>query len=231
MTNLKLVPLLLVLLAACSPATTTCTPGTTTECICPDSRSGAQSCNAEGSGFDTCACTGSDGGVPDADVRADASGRDGDVSPRDAGEPRDAGDFDAGTDSGSDTGTDAGPPSATCPAGYYHDVPSSRCYITRPIAGPTLCPVPDEPIRWATLAEQLRLQALLVGMYGNYGTGVVRRGFISSGPWQFADGSAPPPLSWAPGSPAAVPYSFFSAAGLVSTHRAPSTYFCMTDAS
>ncbi len=58
--------LLVGLLGACeAPGPSgVCTPGTIAACLCSDGRSGAQTCNAAGSGYGGCACSGADAGVP-----------------------------------------------------------------------------------------------------------------------------------------------------------------------
>lgn len=87
---------------ACStPAARVCDPGSTQRCVCA-SGEGAQSCNADGTGWLTCSC----GGEVDADVR------DGGVSV-DAFSTLDTGAIDASTPS--DAGSDANLPA--CAAG------------------------------------------------------------------------------------------------------------------
>lgn len=55
----------LVLVPACSPATTACTPGASVACTGPGGCSGGQVCRSDGSGYEACVC-GVDGGMADA---------------------------------------------------------------------------------------------------------------------------------------------------------------------
>jgi hypothetical protein len=105
-------PLTLAALAAvagCSapPMHAACVSGASVSCACSDGLMGAQVCNADGSGFEECVCSGSDGGATPA---------------LDAGRPIDVADeWVAGFYAGPFQGTNvyAGLDQAGRPSGYY----------------------------------------------------------------------------------------------------------------
>ncbi len=63
--------LLLVVSQGCQPAEQICEPGETQICICPGSRSGAQSCNEDGEGWSSCACEQPGDAAVDSDAAVD----------------------------------------------------------------------------------------------------------------------------------------------------------------
>jgi len=96
--------LLPIVVVGCSDDTSvsTCVPGTSAACACPDGTTGAQVCTSDGT-FEPCSC----GAGMDAGPRAPDAGEG-----TDAGEPGDAGAEDAGSDGDAGVEVDGGPASA-----------------------------------------------------------------------------------------------------------------------
>lgn len=69
-----------------SPPQRACTPGAQVECACPgDAPKGVQSCRADGSGYDACACTANDAGASGGDSGPTPTEPDGGSSATDGG--------------------------------------------------------------------------------------------------------------------------------------------------
>ncbi len=87
------------------PSAGVCVPGETQTCLCVGNQEGVQSCNADGSGFDACECTGATtnptSGDPATTTGADSSG---DATSSPSGGPSDS----SGSDSEPST-SDTGP--------------------------------------------------------------------------------------------------------------------------